>query len=66
MQLNINRFICGGANMCDKKGMDDFFEFLGFQEALKNSQSDKSKDTLDDIFNTKENPDDNDKNSFWK
>lgn len=24
--------------MCDKKGMDDFFEFLGFQEALKESQ----------------------------
>ena len=36
--------------MCDKKGMDDFFEFLGFQEALKNSQSDKSKDMPDDIF----------------
>ena len=41
--------------MCDKKGMDDFFEFLGFQEALKESQSDKSKDILDDIFNTEDN-----------
>lgn len=41
--------------MCDKKGMDDFFEFLGFQEALKNSKSDKSKDILDDIFNTEDN-----------
>ena len=41
--------------MYDKKGMDDFFEFLGFQEALKNSQGDKSKDTLDDIFNSEDN-----------
>lgn len=24
--------------MCDKKGMDDFFEFLGFQEASKESK----------------------------
>ena len=38
--------------MYDKKGMDDFFEFLGFQEALKESQNEKSKDTLDDIFNS--------------
>ena len=37
------------------RGMDDFFEFLGFQEALKNSQGDKSKDTLDDIFNSEDN-----------
>ena len=41
--------------MYDKKGMDDFFEFLGFQEALKNSQSDKSKDMPDDIFNSEDN-----------
>ena len=48
--------------MCDKKGIDDFFEFLGFQEALKNSQSDKSKDMSDDIFNTG-NDDADDKNN---
>ena len=48
--------------MYDKKDMDDFFEFLGFQEALKNSQGDKSKDTLDDIFNT-ENDDTDEKNN---
>ena len=48
--------------MYDKKDMDDFFEFLGFQEALKNSQGDKAKDTLDDIFNT-ENDDTDEKNN---
>ena len=36
--------------MYDKKGMDDFFEFLGFQEALKISQESKSNDTTLDIF----------------
>ena len=35
-----------------KKIWTIFFEFLGFQEALKNSQNEKSKDTLDDIFNS--------------
>lgn len=50
--------------MCDKKGMDDFFEFLGFQEALKNSQNEKSKDTLDDIFNTGNDDTDEKNNKF--
>ena len=50
--------------MCDKKGMDDFFEFLGFQEALKNSQGDKSKDTSDDIFNTGNDDTDEKNNKF--
>ena len=36
--------------MYDKKGIDDFFEFLGFQEALKISQESKSNDTTLDIF----------------
>ena len=38
-----------------KKIWTIFFEFLGFQEALKNSQSDKSKDMPDDIFNSEDN-----------
>lgn len=50
--------------MCDKKGMDDFFEFLGFQEALKNSQNEKSKDTSEDIFNTGNDDTDEKNNKF--
>lgn len=34
----------GGIIMCDKNDMDDLFEFLGFQEALKISQESKSND----------------------
>lgn len=44
--------------MCDKKDMDDLFEFLGFQEALKNSQESKSDDYSFDIFKNDESTDD--------
>ncbi len=44
--------------MCDKKDMDDLFEFLGFQEALKISQESKSDDYLFDIFKNDEYTDD--------
>lgn len=50
--------------MCEKKGMDDFFEFLGFQEALKKSQNEKSKDTSDNIFNTGNDDADEKNNKF--
>lgn len=36
--------------MCGKNDMDDLFEFLGFQEALKISQESKSNDATLDIF----------------
>ena len=44
--------------MCDKKDMDDLFEFLGFQEALKISQESKSDDYSFDIFKNDESTDD--------
>lgn len=50
--------------MCDKKGMDDIFEFLGFQEALKKSQSDRSKDMPNDIFNIENDNADEKNNKF--
>lgn len=56
----------GGIIMCDKNDMDDLFEFLGFQEALKNSYDYKPKHILKDIFNAKNNNDDNDNNTFLK
>ena len=36
--------------MCGKNNMDDLFEFLGFQEALKISQESKSDDAMLDTF----------------
>ena len=35
--------------MCGKNDMDDLFEFLGFQDALKISQESKAEDTTFDI-----------------
>lgn len=40
----------GGYIMCDKNDMDELFEFLGFQEALKIMQESKSDDTTLDTF----------------
>lgn len=36
--------------MCGKNDMDDLFEFLGFQEALKNSKESKAEDVAFDIL----------------
>ena len=44
--------------MCDEKDMDDLFEFLGFQEALKISQESKSNDYYFDVLKKEETTDD--------
>lgn len=42
--------LCMEVIMCDKKDLDELFEFLGFQEALKIMQESKSDDTTLDTF----------------
>ena len=55
MKLRLcNDFIWRCKSMCDKKDMDDLFEFLGFQEALKISQESKLDDYSFDIFKNDE------------
>lgn len=43
--------------MCGKNDMDDLFEFLGFQEVLKNSQESKTEDTSFDTLKSYQDKD---------